>query len=429
MPLKSTIEYSVDTDFPLENIPFGVFSTLDGKDGRRCGSRIGDFVVDLVRLADTGLFDKCAGLESGKAKLIFSQPTLNQFMALGKAAWSQCRLLIQQAFTQGSPVAVPTAQKCLIAVGEVRMHLPADIGDYTDFYASKEHATNVGIMFRGKENALMPNWTRLPVGYHGRASSIVVSGTPLKRPCGQRNVAPKGSPEVQVVYGPSVRMDFELEVAFLIGTGNQLGDRVPLSQAVDHVFGVVLMNDWSARDIQAWEYVPLGPFLGKNFGTSISAWVVTMDALEPFFCIGPQQDPEPLPYLNEGADRKTSIDVQLQVAIRPDNCQEYSPVSNTNLKYMYWSVRQQIAHHTVNGCNLRTGDLLATGTISGPREDSYGSLLELSWSGQKRIQLKDGQERTFLNDGDEVRISGFAQGPGYRVGFGECSGVILPATP
>lgn len=343
---------------------------------------------------------------------------------MGQDAWHECRVAIQSAFTHGHHS--DEALKASLKVSSVRMHLPAEIGDYTDFYASREHATNVGIMFRGKENALMPNWLHLPVGYHGRASSIVVSGTDLKRPCGQRNTAAKGAAVPSIVFGASTRVDCELEMAFFVGVGNKLGDRIKIEDAHKHVFGCALMNDWSARDIQAWEYVPLGPFLGKNFGTSISPWIVTMEAMKPFLCESPKQDPVPLEYLRNPTANE-SYNVQLQVQVKTREQSEFTTLSRTNLKYMYWSIKQQIAHHTCNGCNLRTGDLLATGTISGPTEDSYGSLLELSWSGTKTLSV-GGKERKFLEDGDSLKLVGWAQGDGYRIGFGECVGSILPAT-
>eukprot|EP00158_Paraphelidium_tribonemae_P007710 Partr_v1_DN28337_c0_g1_i1_m79235 putative Fumarylacetoacetase len=418
----SILQYAPETDFPIENVPFGVFSPRgSGIQNARVGTRIGDTVVDLSVLADSGLLI-VPGLPSG----VFKQSSLNAYMSLGKSVWTPTRKAIQKLLSTADTNAA-AIKKASHAASEVDMHLPCVIGDYTDFYASKEHATNVGIMFRGKENALMPNWTSLPVGYHGRASSIVVSGTPITRPCGQRNSAAKGDAP-KPVYGPSIRMDFELEMAFIIGTGNQLGDRIPIDRASEHVFGVALMNDWSARDIQAWEYVPLGPFLGKNFGTTLSAWVVTMDALEPFMVEAPAQDPVPLEYLQDKTPGcKSAIDIQLGVHLKPSQSSKWTAISKTNLKYMYWSIRQQVAHHTVNGCNMRTGDLLATGTISGPTEDSYGSMLELSWTGTKTLELEDGVKRTFLEDGDELKLTGYAQGQGYRVGFGECTGVIMPA--
>ena len=298
--------------------------------------------------------------------------------------------------------------------------LPVDIGDYTDFYSSREHATNVGSMFRDPDNALLPNWLHLPVGYHGRASSVVVSGTEVRRPMGQTQ-----NGDAPPTFGPSRLLDFELELGFFTGPGNALGEPIPVEQAADHIFGFVLVNDWSARDIQKWEYVPLGPFLAKNFATSISPWIVTMDALEPFRCAGPVQDPEPLPYLRSQGPQ--AFDIHLEVGIQPEGAGEDDVVCRSNFRYMYWNVCQQLAHHTVTGCNVRPGDLMASGTISGPDKGSYGSMLELTWRGQHPLRLSDGSERKFLADGDTVVMRGRAEKDGLRIGFGEVSGRILPA--
>ncbi|KAF8984046.1 hypothetical protein BGZ46_008967 [Entomortierella lignicola] len=415
----SFIETKPDSDFSIHNIPFGIISTPHDATPR-VATRIGDFAVDLSALAQAGLFASVLD----DAQNVFSQPTLNLFMSLGKPTWTAVRNHIQELLLSTEAALRDNKElleRAVFPVSSIKTHLPANIGDYTDFYASKEHATNVGIMFRGKENALMPNWTHLPVGYHGRASSVVVSGTELKRPKGQRVIVKGENPQ----FGPSVRIDCELEMAFLVGTGNNLGESISVKNAKDHMFGVVLMNDWSARDIQAWEYVPLGPFLGKNFGTTISAWVVTMDALEPFLVKGPTQDPEPLPYLAESGP--SAYDINLEVKLKPAEGSKYSVISRSNLKYMYWSFAQQLAHHTVNGCNMRPGDLCGSGTISGPTEDSYGSMLELTWSGAKDIQLDDGITRKFLQDNDEMILVGYCEKNGVRVGFGECHGKILPA--
>jgi len=298
--------------------------------------------------------------------------------------------------------------------------MPAKIGDYTDFYASRNHAFNVGVLFRGKDNALQPNWVHLPVGYHGRASSVVVSGTDLHRPRGQ--LAPDGKTPS---YGECKLLDFELEMAFFVGPGNKLGHPIPIEQAADHIFGVVLMNDWSARDVQAWEYVPLGPFGAKNFGTTISPWVVPMEALKPFMVPLPKQEPEPLPYLREPAG-SAAPDIALEVAVRPSGGAP-TVISKSNARHLYWSFAQMLAHHTVTGCNMQPGDLLGSGTISGPTPDSLGSLLEMTERGKKEVPLSDGSTRKFLRDGDEVILTGYAQGPGYRVGFGPCAGRVLPA--
>ncbi len=317
----------------------------------------------------------------------------------------------------------PLRTRALVPMAEATLLLPAEIGDYTDFYSSREHATNVGIMLRGPENALMPNWLHLPVAYHGRASSIVVSGTEVRRPLGQTRADNATLPS----FGPSRSLDFELEVGAFIGPGNPLGRPIPVTDASRHLFGMVLVNDWSARDIQRWEYQPLGPFLAKNFLTSISPWVVTFDALEPFRTAGPRQDPEPLPYLRiAGA---SAFDIQLEVWLQSAAMDRPQRLSATNAHHLYWSVAQQVAHHTCNGCNLRPGDLLASGTISGPTPDSLGSLLELAWKGTRPITLADGETRVFLQDGDRLTLTGWCQGPGYRIGFGEATGRVVAATP
>jgi fumarylacetoacetase len=301
------------------------------------------------------------------------------------------------------------------------MLLPVDVGDYTDFYSSEHHARNVGTMFRGPENALQPNWKHLPVGYHGRASSVVLSGAEIRRPCGQTRPDDDAPP----VYGPTNLLDFELEMGFFVGPGNPLGEPIAIDDTGDHIFGMVLVNDWSARDIQGWEYVPLGPFLGKSFATTISPWVVPMDALRPFRVAPPEQDPEPLDYLQGDGD--AAYDIQLNVGLQTPSMDAPHTVCETNFRMMYWTMRQQLAHHTVNGCNARPGDLLASGTISGPTEDSYGSMLELSWRGSDPVALPNGETRTFLEDGDRVVMSGHAQGDGYRIGFGTAEGTVLPA--
>jgi fumarylacetoacetase len=312
-------------------------------------------------------------------------------------------------------------QKALIPQEAVTLHLPVNIGDYTDFYSSREHATNVGNMFRGRENALLPNWLHLPVAYHGRASSVVLSGTDIHRPWGQ--VKPEASETP--LFRASRAMDFELELGFFIGPGNDLGQPIPINAARSHIFGLVLVNDWSARDIQHWEYQPLGPFLAKNLATSISPWVVTLAALEPFRCPGPPQDPLPFSYLQ--SEGNWVYDIQLEVSLQSDSLPEPTVISRSNFKYMYWNMAQQLAHHTSNGCNMRPGDLLASGTISGPTPDSYGSLLELTWRGKQPLQLAPGEDRRFLEDGDRVTFTGWGQGQGYRVGFGEVTGKLFPA--
>lgn len=343
-------------------------------------------------------------------------------MALGRPAWKEARAAIQKLLSKDDTTLQGDAAlraKALIPIADVTMSMPAKIGDYTDFYSSKEHATNLGTMFRPGGAALLPNWLHIPVGYHGRASSVVVSGTPLKRPCGQT----KPNPDAPPIYGPCKLLDFELEMAFFTGPPNKLGEPINVETAQDHIFGMVLMNDWSARDIQKFEYVPLGPFGGKNFGTTVSPWVVTMDALEPFQMANVAQDPAPLPYLAH--EDPYNFDINLAAAIKAPG-QEAGVVTNSNFKYMYWTMKQQLAHHSVTGCPMQPGDLLGSGTISGPAPGSYGSMLEIAWKGTKPVAIPGG-ERKFIQDGDEVIMTGYCQGAGYRVGFGECTGSILPA--
>jgi fumarylacetoacetase len=348
---------------------------------------------------------------------VFAADTLNRFISLGKIVTNAVRNKVQEILCDPeSPL--KNDPRALVAQSEATMHLPVAIGDYTDFYSSIEHATNVGKMFRDPANALLPNWRHLPVGYHGRASSIVVSGTPIRRPHGQ--VLPKG--EEIPVFQASARLDFELEMAFIIGKESNMGNSINTNEAEDYIFGMVLFNDWSARDIQQWEYVPLGPFLGKNFGSSISPWVVTLEALAPFRVQGPAQEPQPLPYLQSAG--MNNYDIALEVAIQPENALE-TIVSRSNFKYMYWNMAQQLAHHTINGCNVRVGDMMASGTISGHTEDSYGSMLELSWMGTKPLKMADGSERTFIRDKDTVIMRGAAVRGDVRVGFGEVSGKIF----
>uniref|UniRef100_A0AAQ5Y5N2 Fumarylacetoacetase n=1 Tax=Amphiprion ocellaris TaxID=80972 RepID=A0AAQ5Y5N2_AMPOC len=415
----SFIKVDAASDFSIHNLPYGIFSTSDNPK-HRIGVAIGDHILDLSVIKS--LFQ---GPVISKHQDVFDQPTLNAFMALGYEAWKETRKTLQVLLSDCEGTLkddVSLRSRAFVHQSAATMHLPADIGDYTDFYSSRDHATNVGIMFRGKENALMPNWLRLPVGYHGRASSVIVSGTPIRRPSGQTRPDQTKPP----VFGPSKQLDIELEMAFFVGGGNRLGEPIPINKAHEHIFGMVLMNDWSARDIQSWEYVPLGPFLGKNFGTTISPWVVPMEALLPFAEPNPVQDPEPLPYLQHH-DAYT-FNINLFVSLQGSYSFNFISISLClSLKYMYWTMKQQLTHHTVNGCNVRPGDLLASGTISGPDPESFGSMLELSWRGSKTIDLGGGQTRTFLNDGDEVTITGYCQGDGYRVGFGPCRGTVLPA--
>ena len=421
-PLASFIDVPPGAPFPIQNLPYGVFKPRTG--GRpRVGVAIGAYVLDLAVLEARGLFEQAA-IQDGRP---FSTPSLNRFMGLGPAAWQAARATITHLLRSTTPTLRDDntlRESALHRIRDVELLLPAEIGDYTDFYSSKEHATNIGRMFRGEADALLPNWLHLPVAYHGRASSVIVSGTDVHRPRGQ--IKPDDGPPR---LAPSQQLDFELEVGFFVGLGNALGEPISVDRALDHVFGMVLVNDWSARDVQRWEYVPLGPFLGKNFATTVSPWVVPMAALEPFRCAGPEQNPAPLPYLRTSAP--AAYDLHLEAAIRTSAMQATTAaphvVCHTNTRYLYWSVPQQLAHHTVNGCNLRPGDLLASGTISGPAEDSYGSLLELAWRGEHPLILPGGETRAFLEDGDVVTMTAWAQGDGYRIGFGEASGRVLPA--
>lgn len=412
--LRSFIPVAADSHFPIQNLPYGVFRRRAGR-APAVGVAIGDFVLDLTELESCGPLP-CVD--------VFGRPSLNRFMADGPALWKDVRETVSRLLRADVPELRDNAtmrQRVLVPMADVEMLLPVEIGDYTDFYSSREHATNVGTMLRGADNALQPNWLHLPVAYHGRSSSVVVSGTDLHRPLGQTKPADAPAP----VFGPSKSVDFELEMGAFIGPGNELGKPIPIAEAAEHMFGLVLVNDWSARDIQAWEYVPLGPFLAKNFGTSISPWVVPLAALEPFRVAGPKQDPAPLPYLRSPGE--WSFDVQLEVAIQGTGMDKPHVVCRSNARHLYWNVCQQLAHHTVNGCNLRTGDLLATGTISGPTPDSYGCMLELSWRGSKPVPFPNGDTRTFLRDGDRVTMTGWCQGNGYRVGFCEVTGTLLPA--
>lgn len=408
-----------DSDFPLQNIPFGVIRTADER-LPRAATRIGDTVIDLYRLAKLGFFGKF-----DFDKEVLHEPTLNPFIALGKDVTTAFRKRVIEIFADGNNELSRNEEFCAqicIPVSKVEMLLPIQIGDYTDFYSSREHATNVGTMFRDPQNALLPNWLHLPVGYHGRSSSIVVSGTPVRRPKGQTEPQ-EGAPNAG--FGPCKQLDFELEMAFVIGKDTQLGQSVSTAEANDYIFGMMLFNDWSARDIQKWEYVPLGPFLAKNFASSLSPWIVTMEALEPFRVPAPAQEPKPLPYL-QCPDGGHGYDLHLEVAICPENGGE-KVVSNSNYKYMYWTMAQQLAHHTVNGCNIRVGDLMASGTISGPTPDSYGSMLEIAWKGTKPVPMPDGTERRFILDGDTVIMRGYGIKNGVRIGFGEVTGKVLPA--
>lgn len=403
------IDIPENSDFSIHNIPFGIFSTPNGPP--RVGVAVGDHILDLAALAQYGVF------EFNPA--VLERDSLNDFIALGKEITKKARKKIQFWLHDESSV-LAGKPELFVPRNTAQMHLPIQVGDYTDFYSSIEHATNVGKMFRDPEHALLPNWRHLPVAYHGRASSIIPSGTPIHRPKGQTLGKDATAPD----FGPSKRLDFELEMGFVIGKGTQLGDPVTTETAEDHIFGLVLFNDWSARDIQKWEYVPLGPFMAKNFASSMSPWVVTLEALEPFRCPGPQQSPEVLPYLRYQGEG--NYDIALEVGIRPEGAGERI-VCRSNFKYMYWNMVQQLAHHTSNGCNLKVGDLLASGTISGKDEGSYGSMLELAWMGTKPLKMLDGSLRSFIEDGDTVTLRGHARKEDVRVGFGELSTQILPA--
>ncbi|CAM1356295.1 MULTISPECIES: fumarylacetoacetase [Tenacibaculum] len=414
---KSWLTVAENSDFPIQNIPFGVFLTKD--DIITIGTRIGDYAIDLGALHQLGYFDGIPLTDD-----IFLQDTLNDFIADGRKTWRLVRNRIADIFDVKNSKLRDNAEhkdKIIFRMDEVEMQLPVSVGDYTDFYASKEHATNVGSLFRDPENALLPNWLQIPIGYHGRSSSIVPSGTPIRRPIGQQRPS---EGETTPNFGPSKLLDFELEMAFITTVANDLGDRIPIEEAEEYIFGLVLFNDWSARDIQAWEYVPLGPFLGKNFASTISPWIVTLDALEPFRVDNPEQVYEPLPYLKK--EGKDSYDINLQMAIQPEGKEE-TVVCNSNFKYMYWTMVQQLAHHTVNGCPVNAGDMMGSGTISGPTQDSFGSMLELTWRGQNPIKMNDGSERKFINDNDTVIMRGYCKNEKIRIGFGECSGKVLPA--
>ena len=412
---KSWLEVSVDSDFPIQNIPFGVFLTKENV--VTVGTRIGDFAIDLGALQQLNYFE---GIELTDD--MFLQDTLNDFISDGKKTWRLVRNRIADIFDEKNPELRENKKDkdiVIFKMKDVEMQLPVLIGDYTDFYSSKEHATNVGKMFRDSDNALLPNWLHIPIGYHGRSSTIIPSGIPVNRPMGQ--TLPNGEPTP--VFGPSRMVDFELEIAFITTDANVMGENIPINEAEDYIFGMVLMNDWSTRDIQKWEYVPLGPFLAKNFATSISPWIITMDALEPFRAKGPKQDPSPLPYLQQKG--KHNFDVNLEVAIQTEN-KNTTIVSKSNFKYMYWSMSQQLTHHTSNGCRVNSGDMMGSGTISGSSSDSYGSMLELTLGGKNPIKLNDGTERKFVNDGDTIIMKGFCKNNGVRIGFGAVSSKLLP---
>lgn len=414
--LTSWIEVETNSDFPIQNLPFGVYS--DSATKHHLCSAIGNYVIDLYELANLGYLSNLS-----INKEVFNNAYLNDFIDLGKDITRALRDRLSDLLEnsnnelQNNKDAFATVFKLQTAVN---MLLPVKVGDYTDFYSSIDHATNIGTMIRDPKNALMPNWKYIPVGYHGRASSICVSGTPLHRPKGQMKPADAEVP----TFGSCKLLDFELETAFIIGKSTQLGESISTEKADDYIFGMTLFNDWSARDIQTWEYIPLGPFLSKNFASTISAWIVTLDALEPHRTGGYDQEPKVFPYLEYTGNK--NIDIKLQVAIQPENSTE-TVICNSNYKYMYWTMEQQLAHHTVNGCNVNVGDMMGSGTISGPQPHEYGSMMELSWKGTKPLTLNDGTERKFINDNDTVILRGYCQNEHVRIGFGECKAKLLPA--
>jgi fumarylacetoacetase len=405
-----------DCEFPIQNLPYGVFRTVNSEP--RVGVAIGDRILDLALLASEQLL-RC---EPG----VFARPQLNDFIALGPDAWRSVREQLTALLSATNPALQGNAAlraRALVAQADASMLLPLQIPGYTDFYSSKEHATNVGMLFRDPKNALLPNWSEMPIGYNGRASSVVVSGTPIRRPNGQIKLPDQERP----VFGACRKLDLELETGFIVGVPNHLGEPIPCAEAERHIFGMVLLNDWSARDLQAWEYVPLGPFNAKTFATTISPWVVTMDALQPFRTAQPAQSPEPLPYLRHPGEH--AFDITLEAQLKPEGAARPTTIAQTNFKYMYWTMAQQLAHHTVSGCNTRVGDLMGSGTISGSTRDSLGSLLEATLNGREPLTLATGERRAFIEDGDELTLRGWCQGDGYRVGFGACIGVILSAAP
>ena len=406
--LKTWISVPENSDFPIQNIPFGI---IDFNGTKVAATRIGDTVVNLSVLFDWGIFEDIL------KENCFAESTLNSFLKLNKQIWRAVRNRISEVFT--TEMDEDLKDRCLLNINNVKMCMPVQVGDYTDFYSSRQHAYNVGCMFRDPKNALLPNWLHIPVGYHGRASSIILSETPIHRPKGQQLPLDATKP----LFGPCKLLDFELEMAFITGEGKPLGNNISTSEADNYIFGMVIFNDWSARDIQKWEYVPLGPFLGKNFASSISPWIVTLDALEPFRCEGEKQEPEVLPYLKYEGNK--NIDINLEVKIACDDFDAHT-VSKSNYKYMYWNMSQQLAHHTVNGCDIHAGDMMASGTISGNDECAYGSMLELSWKGTKPLIMPDGSERKFIQDGDTVIMKAYSEKDGIKIGFGELSTKVLP---
>ncbi len=406
-----------DCHFPVRNLPFGVFSTAGG--APRCGVAIGEFILDLAALEHMGL------LPLSGTNGVFALPALNTFMELGPDAWHNARTRLTELLSASGDPALKddtSAQNsCLVARSSAELHLPFEVSEYTDFYAGRQHAENVGTMFRGRENALPANWLHIPIGYNGRASTVVVSGTDVRRPLGQIKPENANAPE----FGPCRRLDIELEMGAVVGLPSSMGTPLTVAEADDMIFGYVLLNDWSARDIQAWEYQPLGPFQAKAFATSISPWVVTKAALEPFRVATPEREKELLSYLKEPGPM--NYDIELEVLMQPNGAAKAETIARTNYRRMYYSSAQQLAHHSACGCKMNTGDLLGSGTISGPEKSEYGSLLELTWGGRDELAFKSGDTRAFIEDGDTLILTGWAQGEGYRIGFGECVGTITPA--
>ena len=416
--LNSFIDVAQNSDFPIQNLPYGIFSnTQDGV--RRAGTAIGEWVLDLAALEANGYLKIQAG------ETYFAQSTLNKFIESGKANWSKIRAELQELLSADNAELRDNSalrEQVFFKQADVTLHLPVHVPGYTDFYSSKEHATNVGCMFRDPKNALLPNWSELPVGYNGRASSVIVSGTDIVRPSGQIKLPNADRPQ----FSACRKLDFELETGFIVGKANNLGEPIAIENAWDHIFGMVLFNDWSARDLQQWEYVPLGPFNAKTFASSISPWIVTLEALEPFKTHSPVQEPQPLAYLREDHS-SNSYDINLSVEIQADGADQADVISETNFKYMYWSMAQQLTHHTIAGCNVQVGDLMGSGTISGPTPNSYGSLLEITWNAAKPLTLSNGEERSFIQDGDTLIMKGFCEKGGLRIGFGEVTGKVRPA--
>jgi fumarylacetoacetase len=413
--LRSFVDVPAHSDFPIQNLPYGVFST-EGDPHARIGVAIGNHILDLSFLETCELL-----VARTDGPSVFRRGSINPFVALGRSTWTRVRERISTLLRSDNPELRDDwalRKSALVPMQSARLHLPLAVCGYTDFYSSKEHATNVGAMFRGPEHALLPNWLELPVAYNGRASSVVVSGTPIRRPVGQTKSPGMARPLLE----PCRKLDMEVETAFIVGVPNSSGEPIAIARAEEHIFGMVLMNDWSARDIQQWEYVPLGPFNGKSFATSISPWIVTLEALEPFRVLGPPQEPEPLSYLRQAG--AGTFDINLETSLQPDGASRPTRISRSNFRDLYWTMAQQLAHHTISGCSMRVGDLLGSGTISGSTADSLGSMLELTGDGRRPLSLADGTLRSFLEDGDQITIVGWCEAADYRIGFGELTGRV-----